>query len=144
MAAGETVTVACRLPHGLVLRAYKEFTVHEPVMGVGTREVKVFRATGEQFIIKGFSHPQNGAPKALMEGGYALTPGVPKDLWEHWKSLHGNSMMVKNGLIFAHAKTENTQAEAKEKKDVKSNLERLDPEKLPKSIQKSDLMPKQQ
>ena len=54
-----------------------------------------------------------------------------KDLWEKWLSQNKDSMIVKNGLIFAHSDQASVEAEGREKEACKSGLERLDPNKLP-------------
>jgi hypothetical protein len=137
-----TVTVACKLPAGLTLRVFDMVDTFEPIVGGGMRTVKVAQERPERAIVKGWSHPQNMAPNVQLVEGFALTPNVDKDLWEAWKAQNEKSDVVKNGLIFAHEKPANTEAEAKDKKSVRSGLERLDPNKLPRGIQKSDLMKK--
>jgi hypothetical protein len=137
-----TVTVACKLPAGLVLRVFDMVETQEPVMGGGYRAVKVARERPHRITLKGWSHAQNMAPNAPIIGGFALTPNVDKDFWDAWLTQNQELDAVRNGLIFAHEKPVNAEAEAKDKKTVKSGLERLDPAKLPKGIQKSDLSPK--
>jgi hypothetical protein len=137
-----TVTVACKLPHGLKLRLFNMVETQEPVMGGGFRTVKVAQERPESVTVKGWSHAQNMAPNAPLVGGYALTQNVDKDLWDAWLAANAQSDVVKNGLIFAHEKSVNVEAEAKEKKDKRCGLERLDPNKLPRGIQKSDHMKK--
>lgn len=129
--SSEVVTVGCKLPHGVVLRAFRPTTRHEPVMGGGTREVTIHEPTGETFQVHGNSHPQNAAPAHLMAGGFALTTGVPKKLWDDWVKANADADMVRNGLIFAHGETRSVEAQAREKEGVRSGLERLDPNNLP-------------
>jgi hypothetical protein len=138
-----TVTVACKLPHGLVLRVFNMVEAQEPVMGGGFRKVKVAQERPERAEIKGWAHPQNHAPKAPLIGGFALTAGVDKDLWDTWKTQNAESDLVKNGLIFAHEKADSVQDQAKDQRALRSGLERLDPKKLPRGIEKSDLTPAQ-
>ena len=108
--AGETVTVACKLPHGLKLRVFTETMRPESVMGGGTREVKVWDEIPDvSFTVFGNSHPQNKAPKCLIVGDYALTPNCPKELWDLWLQQNKDSDVVRNGLIFAHAKDQAAQ-----------------------------------
>lgn len=140
MAAAESVTVACKLPHGLILRVFKMHETNEAVMGGGSRVVKVAHPIEKTFVVAGFSHPQNAAPKATLIEGFALTPSVDKEFWDLWLSQNAESDVVKNGLIFAHVKPADTSAESKEKKLTRSGLERLDPAKLPRGIEKSDLV----
>ena len=140
MAAAETVTVACKLPHGLILRIFKMHDTNESVMGGGSRVVKVAHPLEKTHVIAGFSHPQNAAPKAAMTEGFALTPNIDKEFWDIWIAQNADSDMVKNGLIFAHVKPADTNAESREKKDTRSGLERLDTTKLPKGVSKSDMV----
>ena len=130
-----TVSVACKLPHGLQLRVFDMITTSEPVMGGGMRDVKTARQVGEPVIIKGNAHPQNEAPRAEISSGYAITHGVDKDFWDLWVTQNASHEAVRNGLIFAHEKVGNTAAEAREKVEVRSNLERLDPTKLPRGLE---------
>lgn len=135
-----TVTVACKLPNGIFLRVFDMVETQEPVMGGGYRTVKMAREKGQRVRLNGFSHAQNRAPNSPIREGFALTYGVDKDLWDLWKSQNADTDMVKNGLVFAHEKDANTLAEIREKKDTRSGLERLDPNKLPKGIKKSDMV----
>lgn len=133
-----TVTIACKLPSGLLLRVFKMEESQEPVMGGGFRSVKVARQVGETVRINGCAHPQDKAPlQPIVQGtGYALTPGVDKEFWDTWLAQNKDLMAVRNGLIFAHEKEASTVAEAREKKSVRSGLERLDPDKLPSGLEK--------
>ena len=140
MAAAESVTIACKLPHGLMLRIFKMHDTNEAVMGGGSRAVKVAHAIEKTVTIAGFSHPQNAAPKGPMVEGFALTPNVDKEFWDIWIAQNAESDMVKNGLIFAHVKPADTNAESRDKKDLRSGLERLDTSKLPKGVSKSDMV----
>jgi len=127
----DTVVVACKLPHGLILRVFEMVEFDEPVLGGGFRRSKISQERPERFTINGFSHPQNRAPSHAIVEGFALTPGVPKELWDRWLSQNQRSDMVKNGLIFAQPKTEMAEAASVERKKIKSGLERLDPNALP-------------
>jgi hypothetical protein len=135
----EFVTVACKVPNGLRLRLHTMEETTEQVMGGGSRKVKVARHTGDVVVINGNSHPQNAAPRAQivdgLDNGYALTPNVPKAFWGQWLEQNKNIDMVRNGLVFAHDEHRSVEAEAREKKDVRSGMERLDPKDLPKTIQ---------
>lgn len=126
-----TVVVASKLPHGLILRVFKMEAKSEPVMGGGSRDTKVALELPQRATVNGVSHPQNRDSKAPISFGYALTPNVDKDLWDLWLSQNADSDMVKNGLIFAHDKSGSTESEAREKEKIRSNLERLDPAKMP-------------
>jgi len=131
-ASGETVTVACKLPHGLVLRVFRGIEIDVPVMGGGTRKEKTVEPLEQVYTAYGWSHPQNAAPHCTILAGYALTGGIPKEHWDLWLSQNKNSAMVKNGLIFAHASTASAKDQAKDGRTIRSGLERLDPNNLPK------------
>ena len=135
--SAEFVTVACKLPHGLILRLFRMVDAAEPIMGGGMRQIKRADPTGEQVHILGNAVAQNAAPHTTMVGGYALTYNVPKDFWDRWLTDNKQSDMVKNGLIFAHVSTASATDESKEKAEIKSGFERLDPNAMPKKFEKA-------
>ena len=136
---GATVVVASKLPFALTLQLCDFKTYLEPVMGGGQRECKLAdaRRGAPKFIINGNSYAQNAGPgiKQIVGGGYALTHGIPKEFWEEWLSQHREADYVVNNMIFAHYETASVIAQATEKSELKSGLERLDPNDLPKGIQ---------
>lgn len=134
-ASAPRVTVACKLPHGLVLRLAQPNKVSEPVMGGGTREVTQYRATGEPVTVYGIAHPQNAAPIPMIVGGFALTPNVSGEFWNKWLEQNKEHAAVTFGLIFAYASMEDASAAAMDNADKRTGLERLDPKKLPKGLQ---------
>ena len=71
-----TVTVACKLPHGIIIRDRIESSVNENILGGGTRKVKVFRPTGPRIRIKGPTVPSVFIRHVEVVGGYAITEGV--------------------------------------------------------------------
>jgi hypothetical protein len=138
---GATVTIACKLPAGLLLRLFDMKEHKEPLMGGGYHAVKRSEPIpGAEFLVLGNAYSQRGQPRGEIVGGYALTPDCPREFWDKWLAQNKDSAMVKNHLIFAHEVGRDTRAEARDKKDVVSNLERLDPNKLPKGVEKSELM----
>jgi hypothetical protein len=130
-----TVTVACKLPHGLILRLFRMETRNEPVMGGGTREVQVATQVGEPVVIKGYAAPFGQVPSVPIEGGYALTPNVDADFWAAWVKQNEDHDAVRNRLIFANEKSESAQRKAKDQTKVRSGLEPIDPQRLPKGIE---------
>jgi hypothetical protein len=120
------VSVACKVPNGLVLRVFKSRKEHQQVMGGGSREVEVNYQVGEGFKVNG-PKPLSAQPNFAMPGGYALTHNVPADVWESWLKANEDSVMVKNKQIFAAATSEAAAKMAVEHEEVKSNLEPLDP-----------------
>lgn len=140
-----TVTVACRLPHGLILRVFQMEEIQVPLLNGPPKTVKQAMEMAKRFVINGFAHAQNRAPEyeilaghplanGTMEGGFALTPGVPKDLWDMWLEQNKTSMMVKNGLVFAFESRADVGAKATDGQKIRSGLERMDPDHLPAVI----------
>lgn len=135
-----TVTIGCKLPNGLVLRIFRMEEEAEPVMGGGSRMRKVARQIGEAIEVKGYSKPFGEEPRAQIIGGYALTPGIDGDFWELWWNQNQSSAIVRNGLIFAHDRTEDTAAQAKEQKATWDGLAPLIPDvdrRIPKRIDRN-------
>lgn len=124
-----TVTVACKLPNGLLLRVFQMVDSNEPVMGGGWRDVKRAEPFGEQVHIKGYALPANMQGIGLHVGGYALTPNVDADFWELWLNQNRDADYVRNGLIFAHEKKADAIAESKEKAQVWDGMGPLIPTK---------------
>ena len=151
--AGATVTVACKYPGGLILRRHVMKPKTELVMGGGTREVQEAVATGEQVVINGpaaepgkmpFQRGPSGAPipKTQVDViyGFALTHGVPKDLWESWLEANEDSAMVRNGLVFAHGQAASVKAQAKNHEKQRSGLEAIDPNRPGRGIEMAEEM----
>jgi hypothetical protein len=59
--------------------------------------------------------------------GFGLTQ-VDEGFWSTWTTAYKDFPPLKKGLVFAQAKEASAAAEAKEKKDVKTGLEGLDPQ----------------
>lgn len=132
---GETVTVACKMPHGLELRVFD--MVDKRVIapgGSGTYTVKEAVERKTRVRLNGFAHPQDKAAIASVVGGYGLTFNVDKAFFDLWMEQNKDSDVVQNGLIFAHVRRENAEGKAREQKELKSGLERLDPAKPPPGI----------
>lgn len=126
-----TVSVACKLPHGLILQHQKAEKLNEPVMGGGTREVTRYVRTGKTVVIKGFSLPSGAAPPSAALGGYAITHGVEADFFTEWLKQNQEMDIVQQGLIFAHEKPAEVEKFAKDNRAVLSGLEPIDPNGLP-------------
>lgn len=93
-----TITVACKLPNGLVLN-------------LGDTKV----------VLK-------GARDREAVAGFGLTE-VDEGFWSTWTTQHKDFVPLKKGMIFAQPKAASAAAEAKEKKDIKTGLEGMDPER---------------
>lgn len=109
-----TVTVGCKLPHGL----WMELQVDD-----GPKTAILARGCNTSEVV----------------GGFGLTPNVQKDFWDAWLEQHKNLKFVKNGQIWAYKSIEGAKAKAKEMAEIKHGMEALDPNNLPKGIEKADL-----
>src|SRR5262245_49212701 len=96
-----TVTVACKLPHGLVLKLYEMVPHDEPVLGGGTRTSQIAQVTNHPpVVLKGYLAA--GRPRILGgKTGYALTHGVNREFFEEWLRQNADLPAVKQRLIFA-------------------------------------------
>lgn len=137
--ASPTVTVACKLPHGLVLRLYDMEDNDEPIMGGGFKTVKRAVQRGdEQVVLNGYLVPDS-ADEDAREGrervggrlGYALTHGVDREFFEEWMKQNASIPAVKNHLIFAAARAADAKDAAKEKRGLRNGFEPIDPDKPP-------------
>lgn len=108
----------------------------DPKVGV------VARPPGQRVHIAGSARPvgvplPEDAPQVVV-GGYALTQGVPAQFWEAWLAQNKDAPFVKQKLIFAHEKAGNAVGEAKEKREVLSGFEGLNPDKPAPGIERAD------
>lgn len=149
--ATETVTVACKLPNGLKCRLFAPVQETESVVGGGTRDVTRHYPTGEQFVLNGTASRVGELPKARLasgapgaasaevtDTGYALTFGVPKDLWDRWHEANRHNDYVRNGLVFAHKQQASVKKQAKDHEALRSGLEPVDPENPAPGIEPTD------
>lgn len=119
-----TVTVALKMPNGLLLRIFQEHTEHENVMGGGTRAVKVSRPVGDQVRIQGYAVPINKRPRYLITAGnFALTEGVDAKFFKTWWQQNEGCAMIKAGLIFCMKSKAEAEAKADSREDVRNGLE---------------------
>jgi hypothetical protein len=127
----DTVTVACKIPQGMSLQLHEPREITEVTMG-GSRTVKQFFPIGEAFKINGSAHAQNEGPRCRTVGGFALTEGVPAELWGKWMEQTGKfhpAVIAKH--LFAFPDMGRAVDAAKEARKVKTGLERLNPHDLP-------------
>lgn len=106
---GDTVTVACRLPHGLHMDIVRHGEVRQRV------------------TLKGSNSPGSVA-------GFGITENVPRAFFERWLDNHQDLPAVRNGLIFAHAQRASVDDKADERSEAKSGLEPMDPKKPGKDL----------
>lgn len=124
-----TVTVACKIPHGIVMQLCQETTYWEETM-TGGKERKRYDRTGEKVFIRGNGRPVN-PPQGFPEpgpsaGGYGLTYDVDADFFARWMEQNKRAPMVINGLIFGMTTIAGATAKAKEQSGKRSGLEPLE------------------
>jgi hypothetical protein len=122
--SGRTYFVACRHLGGLIIQSYAPMKEMEPVIGGGQREVTRYRTTGAQFKLNGpLRALKEMNPHAIGMTGYAMTEGVPADLWEEWMRHNAESALVKNHMVFGHERRDAVEGWAREHKGVVHNFE---------------------
>jgi len=126
-AARDVVSVACKMPNGLILRGMNRDIVQELVQGGGVRDVVQFTPSGEQIVLGGTSaRVGDPRPPLLTASGYRVTPNVPKHLWDDWYAANKTSDLVKNRIVFASEKAEDVQAFGRQHDTVVTGLEGID------------------
>lgn len=127
---GNTVTVACKMPHGLVLRLFDMVDSNEAVAGGGFKVVKRAQPRPEVVVLNGYltQHKGSVVPIASPMSSYALTHGVDRDFFERWLQENQELDAVKNGLVLAHKS--DTAGVARERKDTVCGLEPINPANL--------------
>lgn len=120
----DTVVVYCKHPQGIILQAGEFFERVEGSIDGRPRNVREWRRTADPFVVAGPATPFGQQPKSVVVGGYALTMGVPRDLWEKWLSENERTPIVQNGLIFARDAVDYA-GKAKEQESIKTGLEPL-------------------
>lgn len=125
----QTITVACKLPHGLVLQLQREEKFQEPSLG-GYRDAKRFVKEGDPVTIKGWARPADQAPLVPIAGGFALTHGVDAEFWDKWLEQNAEHPSVKGGFIYASGKAADVEAHARLYEGERSGFEPHDPENV--------------
>ena len=126
---GETVTVACKIPNGLVLRLFHPVKMTEPVLGGGVREFTMHvPVEGVSHTLVGPAAPFGERPKVPVVAGYAINAECPKEIVDEWFKQNKDSMLVKNNMVMAYPKRDSVVSAAKEHRTQMSGLEPLRPD----------------
>lgn len=130
-----TVTVACKVSNGLLLRLFRMVEDVELVLGGGTRKVKRAEQVGDVVKIHGPGAALFGKnPSYSIVAGYALTPNVDAEFFAEWLKQNKDHDAVKANLIFAYDKPADVEACAKEHEAQRSGLEPIDPDNPKKAV----------
>jgi len=125
-------TVFCKWPGGMILRAGKmvEQSMPSP-LGAPISELR-FRETGRHRV-SGPAAPFGFAPRVPVVGGYAITKGVPKDLWDAWYASNKDAEYVKNRIIYAEDDDAYGRDKAFELRDTATGFEPMNQGKDPRA-----------
>lgn len=127
----DTVTVCCRLPHGLRLRLTPEGDVQRraELSKAGTPDRS---PTGyvKEVVVQGANRAPNYHPKDNVLLGRVGRTVVDKPFWDAWLAAHKDSDLVKNNCVFAELTDAKADAKAAEFSKVKTGFEPVDPEEL--------------
>lgn len=136
MSGAATVTVACKMPHGLVLRLFDMVDTPDPQRDGTTKLVKQAKPRLDRVVIKGYAEKYDPSiPPAARGSAFALTHGVDKEFFDEWLRQNKDLDAVKNGLIFASEKRDDAAAKAKEMGKQLCGLEPISRDRLPRNIQ---------
>jgi len=94
------VTVACKIPNGLLLRVGEWVTSQQHVFGGGVRDVKEWVSDGQVVEIKGPGGRLSDDPDSPTAIGYALTYNVNAEFMAKWFEENKSHNAVLNGQIF--------------------------------------------
>lgn len=120
-----TITVACKLPNGIILQLF-DMVEQEEVTLAGSRTIeKAMPKDMAPVTIKGCSAPHGSA--IMTVGGYALTHGVDAQFFAEWLRQHADSDIVKARLLFAHEDRVYVSDKAEESAKVLSGLQPMVP-----------------
>jgi len=119
---GATVSVACKLPHGLHIQLRKTEK---------TRDGEISTGVGEVVTLK-------GANARDAVAGHGITHGVDKDFFEAWLKQEAAQPFVKNKLVFAQERENSVIAQAKEQANNVTGFEGIDPKKPGEGLKPED------
>jgi hypothetical protein len=121
-----TVTVGCKIPNGIIIRAFRMVPRQELLMGGSTRETKLAEPFGEPIKIVGPGRIDR-TERGPHASGYALTFNVDADVWDAWHTANQDTDMIRNQLVIAHAKQVEVSATARANEGRRSGLEPINP-----------------
>lgn len=126
----ETVSIACKLPHGLILQLQRKKTIAEPTPTAPDRTVEISERFGPTYTIKGFA---NGAkdPDVMVIGHFAINNGIPADFAAKWFEQNDEHPAVVGGFIYLHKSASGATGYAREHAKMLSGFEPADPAALP-------------
>jgi hypothetical protein len=133
VAGTDTVTVACKLGPGVTFALFEMIDSWEPVLGGGQKPIKVASPLGISYTFRGpakdIQAMRRGTPSENpLAGGYALTPGIPREHWEKIARDYRDHPAIANRLVFAASGEFDAMSEARNLHLVETGLEGIDPD----------------
>lgn len=119
---GATVSVACKLPHGLHIQLRKNEKTKDGEISIGVGEVVTLK----------------GANAKDAVAGHGITHGVDKEMFDAWLKQEAHQPFVKNKLVFAQERENSVVAQAKEQAKNVSGFEGIDPKKPGDGLKPTD------
>ena len=134
MAVSDTVTVACKLPNGLVCSIIDMDDFKANIDAMKANKPYVQKIKGK-FRLRGYQDARRSDTSGHVEtearhviGLFGLTT-VPKSQWDEWYDQNKDYPAVKNRLIYAHAQRSSAEAYSREHAELKTGFDPLDPHK---------------
>lgn len=120
----ETVTVLCRLPHGIELRIIPDGEIERRTKlsedkRPDLRPISVL----SRVVLNGANTAPNYHPKDNRMLGRVGKTAVDKAFWLKWVEQHAKSDLVKNHVVFAEQTDARADAKAREFADIKTGYE---------------------
>lgn len=119
---GATVSVACKLPHGLHIQLRKTTTKRDGEVSEGFGPVVTLKGANDRDAV----------------AGHGITHGVDKELFEAWLKQEAEQPFIKNKLVFAQERENSAVAQAKEQEKNITGFEGIDPAKPGEGIKPED------
>jgi len=123
-----TVTVACKLPSGLVLQLFRMEDHDEPLMSGGFRTVqRAVPLNGKQVKLNGSARRHNKDADHTIVAGAGLTYNVDADFFAEWQKQNAGAPYASQ--VYASVKSGDPEAWAKEHRAMLTGFERHNPDK---------------
>ena len=154
---GATVTIACKLPCGILAEVWdmdpdKAMTVPDGIGGTKQIHPRLrYSALSEKLLIKGHAaarRMEKGDDKGVpieelprleqVADGFGLTFGVNKDWADLWFEQNRDWPPVREGMIFMATNATSARDQAKDHKGIKTGMEPINPFKPGTDLEPSD------
>ena len=117
---GATIAIGCKLPAGIHLDLFADTGARAPT----ERDGHKMYMRKARITLRGSS----SAKKAGVLGGYGITPDVPIEFWEQWKSANADHPWLAKGIVFEAKNAAVALDISRERAAVRTGFEPLDPE----------------